>query len=287
MDLSAQRQAVARALGSLEACIERLVDALAHDPVWICVEGTSGQRAALQRVCDSYSAIDYGVEDAVGSSVVCLGVVGVSTDVLKRAVAVNEAKAGLKQVCVPLQRVRTRIPVKADGPTKAVPAIRVILRNIQRSDLNLLAAYRKIPLLDAPPLSVTYTRARTRAVYRKSIEEIYGLLAPLEGPTAAADRARLETLGPQDRYLALTRQHYENVRANIVYTRLDRRGRGRMQIGAELPLLYATGRHHAAPEVNFPIAGANQSDQPRRIRQSVLEPQPFLKSIPAFRYARP
>jgi len=288
VDLSAQRQDVARALTALEAALVRLIDALAHRPASVCVEGTTRDQPALQRVCEAYSAIDYGMEDAVGTSVVCLGVVGVSAEVLKRAVAVNEAKAALKGVCAPLQHVRTRIPVKGDdGPTKAVPVIRVILRNIQRSDLNLLAAYRKIPILDAPPLSVTYTRACTRAVYRKSIDEIYGLLAPLEGPMAAADRARVETLGRQDKFLAVTRQHYDNVRANIVYARLDKRGRGRMQIGAELPLMYAMGRHPTAPQVNFPVAVADHLDQPRRVRQAALEGEPFLKSIPAYGYARP
>jgi hypothetical protein len=38
---------------------------------------------------------------------------------------------------------------------KAIPVIRVILRNIQRSDLNLLAAYRKIPILGAPPMTTS------------------------------------------------------------------------------------------------------------------------------------
>jgi hypothetical protein len=74
------------------------------------------------------------------------------------------------------------------SPTKAISVIRVILRNIQR-DLNLLAAYRKIPILGAPPVSITYTRARTRAVYRNSIDELYEMLNTMEGP-AAADRAR-------------------------------------------------------------------------------------------------
>jgi hypothetical protein len=186
--------AVAKALSVLEASLQRLIEALRHWPAWVRVEGTGDERTGLQRVCEAYGSIDYGMEDAVGTSVTCLGVIGVSSGVLKRTEAVNEAKAALKGVCATLQHVRTRIPVKGnDGPTKAAPVIRVILRNIQRSDLKLLAAYRKIPILNAPPLSVTYTRARTRAVYRKSIEEIYVLLAPLEGPAAAADRARLET----------------------------------------------------------------------------------------------
>jgi hypothetical protein len=108
------------------------------------------------------------------------------------------------------------------------------MRNIQRSDLNLLAAYRKIPILGAPPVSITYTRARTRAVYRKSIDELYQLLTLMEGPTAAADRARLSTLGPKDKYLALTKLHYDNIRANVNYSRLDTRGRGPVQLAAEV-----------------------------------------------------
>jgi hypothetical protein len=162
--------------------------------------------------------------------------------------------------------------------------IRVILRNIQRSDLNLLAAYRKIPILGAPPVSITYTRARTRAVYRKSIDELYEMLNTMEGPKAAADRARLSTLGPKDKYLAVTKPDYDNIRANITYSRLDSRGRGRVQLAAELPLLYTAGRWPTSSEVNYPASLHEFGNQPRRTRQSPLEPEPFLQSIPAYRY---
>ena len=127
----------------------------------------------------TYSTIDYAMEDIVGSSVVCLGVIGVSAEVLKRAEAVNAAKSAFKQICIPLQHIRTRIPVKGDAqPTKAIPLIRVLLRNIQRNDLNLLAAYRKIPILSAPPATVTYTRANTRAVYRKTVDDLHAAPRP-------------------------------------------------------------------------------------------------------------
>ena len=158
------------------------------------------------------------------------------------------------------------------------------MRNIQRSDLNLLAAYRKIPILGAPPVSISYTRARTRAVYRKSLDEIYQMLQLLEGPTAGADRARLSTLGPNDKYLAVAKSHYDNIRANITYSRLDSRGRGRVQLAAELPLLYTAGRRPTPPEVNYPTAVEELAKQPRRIREPSLEPEPFLQSIPAYRY---
>jgi hypothetical protein len=108
----------------------------------------------------AYSAINYEMDDEITDSVVCLGVIGAQSDVVKRALAVNVAKAALKALFAPLQRIRIRVPVKG-STTKAIPALRVILRHIQRSDLNVHAAYRKIPILAAPPATVTYTRART------------------------------------------------------------------------------------------------------------------------------
>jgi hypothetical protein len=282
MDLTLHKQRVARAL---EAAIRRLIDALTHRPAWVSTEGTSTDRDALKQICTAYASIDYATEDDANFSIVCLGVAGVSANILKRAEAVNTAKAALREICAPLQRINMRVPVKGgDGPTKAIPVIRVILRNIQRSDLNLLAAYRKIPILGAPPVSITYTRARTRAVYRKSIDELYQMLALLEGPQAAADRARLSTLGTKEKYLALTKAHYDNVRANITYSRLDSRGRGRVQLAAELPLLYTAGRWPTPPEVNYPAPADELANLPRRMRQSVLETEPFLQSIPAYRY---
>jgi hypothetical protein len=282
MDISSHRPEVAYALTKLETAIERLVDALSHRPVLVNVDGTEVNRSAIRRACEAYSAINYEMEDEVADSVVCLGVIGVEAPVLKRAQAVNTAKTHLKALFAPLQRVRIRVPVKGSS-TKAIPALRVILRSIQRSDLNVHAAYRKIPILAAPPATVTYTRANTRSVYRKSVDEIATMLSNLESSTATADRQRLMTLDRSHRHLALVRYRYQNIRANVLYARLDPRGRGRIQIGAELPLMYATGRHHQPPQVHFP-ADAEDMAKPQRTRASKLEPEPFLRSLPVYRY---
>jgi hypothetical protein len=162
----------------------------------------------------------------------------------------------------------------------------VILRSIQRSDLNLLAAYRKIPILGAPPTTVTYTRAHTRAVYRKSIDDLLQLLTNLDVPGAAADRAKLDTLGSRETHLALVRDRYQNIRANVLYARLDPRGRGRIQIAAELPLIYPLSKRPEDPQVKFPDEGADTSREPSHRRQAQVEEHPFLQSLPVFRYAR-
>jgi hypothetical protein len=128
--------------------------------------------------------------------------------------------------------------------------------------------------------------ARTRAVYRKSIDELYQMLTLMEGPQAAADRAKLSSRTPKDKYLALTKAHYDNIRANITYSRLDSRGRGRVQLAAELPLLYTAGRWPTPPEVNYPAPADENVEKPRRVRESEIEAEPFLVSIPAYRYRR-
>jgi hypothetical protein len=284
MDLIAQRQEIAKRLTTLEAALERLIDALSHGTFAAQIQDSPTDRSAIRKVCDAYSTIDYAMEDEVNDSLVCLGVIGVNTDTLKRAEAVNTAKAKFRDACSPLQGIRIRIPVKGENsPTKAIPAIRVILRNIQRSDLNLLAAYRKIPILDAPPTTVTYTRANTRAVYRKTVEEIAEMLSNIQGPTALADLEKLSTLDRRISHLALVKDHYQNIRANVLYSRLDAKGRGRIQISAELPLIYATGRRSEAPEVRFPSEAGNPA-LPKRLRASKLEPDPFLISLPIYRY---
>jgi DNA-binding CsgD family transcriptional regulator len=297
-DLDTHRRHIATALQSLEKSLDRLVDALAHRPAWLSVDGAADDRDALRRICEAYRKIDYDMEDEVNETLDCLGVVGVSSEVLTRAAQVNDAKAELKRVCLPLSRLRTRVPRKATkdagaaagegADTEMIQTTRAVLRSLQRSDLNLTAAYRKIPILGAPPRTITYVRASTRAVYRKTIAEIETLLMTADGPATARDRARLAALSPREAHLALVQEHYTNIRANIVYDRLDSRGRGRVQVVAELPLLYAHGRHPAPPVVSFPKA-ANPTDEaqatPRRSRRSILERDRYLQSLPVYRYA--
>jgi hypothetical protein len=53
---------------------------------------------------------------------------------------------------------------------------------------------------------------------------------------------------------------------------------------AELPLLYTAGRWPTPPEVNYPAPADENEDKPRRKRQSELEAEPFLGSMPVYRY---
>jgi hypothetical protein len=83
-----------------------------------------------------------------------------------------------------------------------------------------------------------------------------------------------------DTHLALVRDRYQNIRANILYARLDQRGRGRIQISAALPVIYALGRRATLPDVQFPAIATDTAGQTQRARQSKLEANPFLQSLP-------
>ena len=179
------RSRVAARLRALERALLELTQALAHGNVFVA--GTAGHRERdLRAVCDAYSAIDLAMTDVPNQSVVTLGVVGVDRPTYRLAEQINTLKAELRAECAPLQRIRRRV-VRREGGTEAVPVVRAILRSIQRSDLNLLAAYRKLPILGATPVSISYTRARTRAVYRKTVEQIGDLLQQNHAPAAIRD----------------------------------------------------------------------------------------------------
>ena len=282
----AHKLAIAAALRDLEHALDRFVAALSHQAGPVSAEGARSDADARRRICEAYAAIDYAQSDQANQSPSCLGVVGASAAVIDRAEAVNEAKAQLRTVCAPLQNLRVRVPVK-DGQggrvVKSLPLVRVMLRELQRSDLNLLAAYRRIPILTGRVSRVAYTRALTRAVYRKHRDAIATMIDASGRVTASDDLERLRRLPARETHLALVKERYTNIRANVWFLGLDARSRGRVMVSAELPLLYPLGRSKELPEIRYPSVEEGTPLEARQ-RSGKLEPEPFLESLPVYRY---
>jgi len=283
-DIDAIRASVAAALRLLDRRLDRLAGEIAHCDGRFSVWGAASQQEAARRIADAYNAITLGTQEPANKSVVCLGIAAVPAHVVALAAAVNDAKARLRAVCAPLQSLRKRVPARrmARGGTEAVPVVRLVLRSLGRSDLNLLAAYRRIPILPAPPTRVHYTRARTRSVYRKKVAEIALMVERSDKPGAGADRARLAALAGVDSHLALVRDWYENVRANVWLETPDERGRSRLQVAGELPLMYTAGRSPRSPAVAFP--DDNGGGVQRRQRAGRLHASRYLATLPVYRY---
>lgn len=276
------REEVSTALRSLERALAELVQALAHRADPLAVRDAPSDMSARQRVVEAFGQIDYGVEDDVRATPVCVGVVGTSRDVIAMAERVNEAKARLRAICSAMHGVKVRLPTSADAhaSTELVPLTRAILRSIQRSDLNLTAAYRRVPILELRPTVVAFTQAYTRKVERRERSVLLDQLLQSNKPGAERDCTRLRAC--RDRWLAVVYSHYANVRANVWYDGLDSRGRGRVQVAAELPLLYAQGRKLAFPEVRWPNPVVRKG--PAHERPGRLADEPFLETMSVYRY---
>jgi hypothetical protein len=98
-----------------------------------------------------------------------------------------------------------------------------------------------------------------------------------------AYRMRLQQLPARETHLALIKERYTNIRANVCFHGLDSRNRGGVMVSAELPLLYPIGRAKTAPEIRYP-ATAEEGPATPKPRAGKLEPEPFLVTLPVFRY---
>ncbi len=281
---------VAGALRAFERDLDAFIQSLAHGNPLVSLDPRFANQHPVEAVCNAFATIDYGMEDEVQASVTCVGVVCAAPATIDQAEQLNAAKENLRAVCAPLQKHRVRMRVRnAEGEeaVRMTTLVRVILRNIGRSHLNLTAAYRHLPILGAQPTRIAYTRALTRRVRRMTREALLDRLQFSDKPGAAEDRARLRAA--TDAHLALVDPHVPNVRANVWYQSRDSRNRDCVQLSAELPLLYRAGRRPALPEITFPDAAdwARVADGPRRPRATKLEPEPFLSTLPVFRYRPP
>jgi hypothetical protein len=290
VDLESATQLVASALRELERELEAFVQTLAHSRALVSLAPPFATERPMETVCNAYATIDYDMEDEAHSSISCVGVACSSQSAVAQAERLNGAKARLQAVCAPLQKHRVRTRARDPDGTESVrmtSLVRVALRSIGRSHLNLLAAYRRIPVLGAQPSRIAFTRTLTRRVRRVTREALLERLEFSDKPGAAEDRQRLRST--LERHLALVDPHSPNVRANVWYHSRDARNRDCVQLSAEIPILYREGRRRELPEIVYPDAAdwARTADGPRRPRATKLEAEPFLRTLPVFRYRAP
>ena len=126
--------------------------------------------------------------DRVNRSLTCYGAVGVPRRLMNMAVRVNREKSQFKATFREIANKRVRIAGRDSNnrPVVELKAVAmVILRQLQSSSVNRLAAYREVRLFDATPLSIAFTESYNRSVPTKSAAE---LIAELTLRVDAAQR---------------------------------------------------------------------------------------------------
>ena len=221
------------------------------------------------------------------SSVKCYGVIGVPKRFIDRATDINIAKKGLKEKLKPLAGKQMRVRVKQpDGEmTREKRDLRTVaMRRLQSSHINLLAAYRQIPVLTEQVRAIRFDHVTTHKTVAHTAKELIerlsrGTLSPL----AAADLVRLKAIPADESLSHPSHNSYSRVRARVLLaSRCHEKRRGRPSQGkrlmtAELPILYPV--HPAWPEPEITLPSFREEEGPERR----LEDEPFVKSLNYYR----
>lgn len=266
------KPAVLAAIAAIDQRLEALAKEISHHFITAIAEGHADAASAAAAIGAIYGKVRYGQNENPGTAEALCGAIGLRREGIEIASQVNTAKDDLRRLCTQLQKEFIQVPAGTGKKgTETLPLLRALLREVGQSDLNLVASYRRITILPGAPTLIAFTRAKTGSV--RSISRTEALKHLRGRPSAAI----VESL-PADTPLALVQSVRPNLRANV---RIDDHDSGtytRMQVIAQMPLLYCTNEGSGTPIVRFPLL-----QEIARARSRLLEP-PIVDTPRIYRY---
>lgn len=261
------------------------------DPVVIGFEKTITGRRGRKLAADAYAKLTYDDDDKTNKSIKCYGIVGAPMRLIKLAQQVNQAKDEFKDAIAPISNRRMHVgTTDVDGKPKKLTRelSTLVLRQIQRSDVNLLAAYRHIPVVTEAVDEFRFMYVQTRSIARKTVQQLIDKLDVDPGATALEDLQRLRGL-ERDEFLVRAGEYYNRMRVRIVYPRrvpvkkYPHRTIKAYEIRhAELPLLFPMTHKVRRPTVLLP----KFKELDRKARPQQMEDELFVMSL-RFRRMKP
>ncbi|MCG8586880.1 MAG: hypothetical protein MI757_19420, partial [Pirellulales bacterium] len=245
-------------------------DALAHD------YRTLNAVASRRDAAEAFTDFSYGHGDARNQSRKCFGVLGGPKYVVDEAVQLNHAKDALKEAVQRIANYRIQVR-RGESDDPALPRHREVstelLRQIGRADLNLLAAYRHVPIIDEPVHAIRFLITRTRSVPRISVRDLRekaknrpDLLDRLDAVPGLAD----------DEFLLAPKKRYSRMRAKILLQRMQHeqpKQRAQLIVSAELPILFLREK----ADSRWPdIKGPRSTETRRKAPPAKMEDEPLL-----------
>lgn len=218
------------------------------------------------------------------------GLIGAGEQTIRLAHGTNARRARVKRALMALDR-RSHVAVNpATGRKRRSRLGDVVLQRHGLARLHRVQLYREVRVLPSRPDMVGFVWAHTRRVARISVaelrEQVRRLLRnPPQAPFARTDLDHLANLR-DDESLALVEAQPLHVRANVAWRKPDGSGYMRRMTAATLPLLYPAQEHESLPRIK-PLPD-QPTAQPRRSARTdrKLQPEPFLQTLPAYRYRR-
>ena len=243
-----------------------------------------------EKIIHILSQYEYLPTQAPREIIVCAGFVGTSEETLEIVVKLNYQKDAFKQAILALKKVKPNLlddelfrafdhflSHKRHGPTAAH------LRTMDLARLHLKQCYRKIPILKAAPLKISWTWANTRSIKRITVAEAEKLLRKknLSDEGIILQLEKLAQL-PFHEPLAIVQNLAPHLRANLVME--PNHPKERIMVKGPVPIFFPTTVNQPWPKFKPPKI-KTPKDKTRHTRNDVrLDPSPFLPAIRAHRY---
>lgn len=232
--------------------------------------------ASRREAADAFTDIGYEHSGAKNQSRKCFGVLGTPKYVIDEALHLNHAKDALKDAVQPIANFRIQVR-RGESSDSTLPRHREVstelLRQVGKADLNLLAAYRHVPIIDEPVHAIRFLITNTRSVPRITVGELR---------KKASQRPdlldRLDTVPglTEEEYLLAPKKRYSRMRAKLLLQRMQRDQASRrvqLIISAELPILFLMEKADSRwPDIKEP----RSSNAKRKAPPAKMEDEPLL-----------
>lgn len=245
-------------------------DSLAHD------YQTLKPAASRREAAEGFTDFSYAHGDTKNQSRKCFGVLGAPKYVIDKAVQLNHAKDALKGAVQPIANYRIQVR-RGENIDPALPRHREVstelLRQVGKADLNLLAAYRHVPIIDEPVHAIRFLITRTRSVPRISVRE---LKEKAKNRPDLLDRLdAIPGLG-EDEFLLAPKKRYSRMRAKVLLQRKQHENpkqRVQLIVSAEQPILFLMEKADSRwPDIKAPGSTVAK----RRAPPAKLEDEPLI-----------
>lgn len=248
---------------------------------------------ARERAFNSLSQLEYLPLQAPREIIICAGFLGASSTTLDIVRKLNHAKQEFKKAILGLkaQKISLHDDTLNSHFNDAYPhpqrdsEISKILKKSGLARLHLKQCYRKIPILEAPPISIRWTWAHTRSIKRITVAQAFEKLSQRGKKNQELgiqlQLKKLATLS-QNTPLAIVQELAPHLRTNIVLNNPDG-DKTRLMIKGSVPIFYPADLNTPLPLFKPPSLKCDKHN--REIRSDVqLDPVPLLPSIRAHQY---
>lgn len=249
-----------------------------REPMLGAFSTTRGQ-SAKRDISVAYRRLSYDRDQAANTTHRCFGAAGAPMAFVEEAARINDLKDNLKLAFKPLGSKRTVVIDPHTNTSKQVQLATAFLRQHQKSDFNLLAAYRTIPYFDEPIESLTYMQTERRSVPRLTKEQAIQLALPFGHELTIK---RLTDL-PKGTYLAAPKERYWRLQVRATARRRDSQGKRRfLNANGDLPILFPMEHEKSPlPKIIPPRAPKSRKKPPSKLMD---DPFVIVGSQPLFLY---